>query len=336
MSKKRMGVGSITITDVKGWDGTPPTYATLQGSISDVPQINELTSGKIKKEDTYTKEEINNIMDNMVRFDNQTYLLIKPNSADNKISLKMNSDGIDEINTVIKWSKEDYEYETWSLGDQELITTREYPSDDPQIIRITGNIGFDLVSGTIEDVIQWGGKMTKFVYLKNFLKNFQGESITAQDMLNTSYGISLESFLEGATNFNQYLNRWFPRYPGSMKRCFYGCSSFNQKINNLNVEFVTSFKNAFNGCSSFNQKVYRWRVENAFDMEGMFQGCSSFDQDLSDWNTESCTNMNNMFNDVALANRDLSSWNVANVITNTDFLVSTGSGNTLPLFSQDI
>jgi len=327
----RVGIGSITITDVKGWDGTNPTYSSLEGSIEDVPGIKEITSGKIKKEDTYTKEEIEEIMDSMVRFDNQTYFLVQPDN-NNKIILDIKTDGIDDVNMVIKWSKTEYEYCTYSLGDDSITTEREYPDDSLIILRFTGNVGFSMTSGKIVDVIQWGTTMTKFVYMEGLLKGYEDEGITAQDLCSTSAGISLRSLLEDAQNFNQYINRWFPRYPGNLSRCFYNCYSFNQSINNINTLYVTNIDEIFYNCSVFNQPLYRWELDNVYSARASFQNCENFNQDVSMWSTGQIVDMSNMFNNVAISDVDFSNWDVTNVTSSDNFLISSGDNNILPNF----
>jgi len=339
MSKrKRIGVGYVTITDVKGWDGKAPTYENMVGDISDAPKLAQLTSGKIKKEDTYTKEEIDQIMEKMVRFDNQTYMLFTPDDSSNKIKFRIRTDGIDNVNMVIKWSKTDYEYETFEIDEDEIVTEREYPDGSQVLLRFTGNVGFQLIDGVLDDVFQWGTTMTKFVYMEGMLSGFKEESLTAQDLCRASYGISLRNLLENATKFNQYLNRWFPRYPGNLSRCFYNCKNFNQSLNNINTTYVTNTSSMFSGCEKFNKPLYRWSMENNYNSSSMFKDCLDFNQDLNEWDVENITNMNSMFENVAMSDKDFSNWNVENVASDKheNFMVTTGTiDNILPTFNED-
>jgi surface protein len=60
-----------------------------------------------------------------------------------------------------------------------------------------------------------------------------------------------------------------------MEFMFDGASSFNQSLNKWNVSKVTDMQNMFAGARSFNQPLNKWNVSKVTDMFHMFSGATS-------------------------------------------------------------
>ena len=99
----------------------------------------------------------------------------------------------------------------------------------------------------------------------------------------TSKVTNMEFMFDGASSFNQPLNKWNVSKVTDMQNMFAGARSFNQPLNqplnNWNVSNVTVIGAMFCEASSFNQPLNDWDVSNVDHMY-VFDGATSFNQPL--------------------------------------------------------
>ena len=84
-----------------------------------------------------------------------------------------------------------------------------------------------------------------------------------------------------------------------------GASSFNQPLNKWNVSNVTDMWSMFNDARAFNQPLNNWNVSNVTNMYKMFFNASSFNQPLNNWNVSKVTYMYDMFEEATSFNQPL-------------------------------
>ncbi|ACU78795.1 BspA family leucine-rich repeat surface protein [Mycoplasma mycoides] len=138
----------------------------------------------------------------------------------------------------------------------------------------------------------------------------------------TSNVENMESMFEGATKFNQDLERWDTKNVSNMAFMFREAATFNGKISTWNTSKVTTMSAMFNDAKSFNQNIntkysknknkysVSWDVSNVDKMQEMFKGATSFNSDLYNWNTKKVTAMRDMFNGATSFNKDISNFDV--------------------------
>ena len=99
-------------------------------------------------------------------------------------------------------------------------------------------------------------------------------------MVLVSAAVSRQGGLNGASSFNQPLNKWNVSKVTYMRFMFLDAKSFNKPLNKWNVSNVEDMLSMFQNCEDFNQPLNNWNVSNVEDMENMFQNARSFNQPL--------------------------------------------------------
>ena len=140
---------------------------------------------------------------------------------------------------------------------------------------------------------------------KNFKGTFPADSANSPSFLP---GGSLQSMIQGCTNFNQQIDHWDISGTRIMNNVFANATSFNQPINSWDTSLVYTCSLAFANTLAFNQPLDAWDVSNITTMTNMFSG-SAFNQPINNWNTSKVTNTSYMFNNT-LFNKPLNNWDV--------------------------
>jgi surface protein len=215
---------------------------------------------------------------------------------------------------------------TVSLISQSLQNDRIHTYATPGVytVSITGTgQGFQFNNGgdrnKLLDVGQWGSISGSASDMFEGCSNLVG---TAADPL-IIQTTNLNSFFEGSSKFNGYINNWNTSNVTNFNNLFnanFGAMAFNQRLDNWNVEKVTSmvrmfwFNNTFNNnsisnwrpisCSNFVDTFYgssynhpiNWPFSASnISMVAMFRGNSSFNQNIGHWDVSRVTSMNTMF-----------------------------------------
>ncbi|MBQ8036820.1 MAG: DUF285 domain-containing protein, partial [Proteobacteria bacterium] len=94
---------------------------------------------------------------------------------------------------------------------------------------------------------------------------------------------------------------------------FDGATFFNQPLDKWDTSYVTNMGNMFKDADGFNQPLDKWNTSNVKNMSGMFQNAIFFNQPLNNWDTSHVTNMGSMFNYAASFNQPINSWDTSNV-----------------------
>jgi len=147
----------------------------------------------------------------------------------------------------------------------------------------------------------------------------------------TSEVTDMANMFDGASSFNQPLEKWDVSQVTNMECMFYGASSFNQPLEKWDVSQVTDMSYMFYHASSFNQPLERWDVSQVTDMKRMFYHTTSFNQPLEKWDVSQVTDMSYMFYRAESFNQPLEKWDVSQV-TNMDgrFLGATSFTHQVP------
>jgi surface protein len=220
---------------------------------------------------------------------------------------------------------------SWGDGTVSLISssaqvdrTHLYTTPGVYTVSITGTgQGFQFNNGgdrlKLMDIGQWGSISGSASDMFEGCSNLVGTSPDPLILETTN----LNSFFEGSSKFNGYINNWNTSNVTNFNNLFnanFGAMAFNQRLDNWNVEKVTTmfrmfwFNTTFNNnsisnwrpisCSNFIDTFYgssynhpiNWPFSASnISMVAMFRGNSSFNQNIGHWDVSRVTNMNTMF-----------------------------------------
>jgi surface protein len=179
------------------------------------------------------------------------------------------------------------------------------------------------------NISSWGDiKWQSMEYAFNGCINLESNASDKPDLSNVT---SLRGMFRNATKFNTDIGDWNTSNVTNMAAMFQHADNFNHDISLWDTSQVTNMAVMFNCALNFNQDISSWDTSNVISMHWMFAYAYEFNQDISSWNTSNVTDMSNMFDNASsFSNQDLTSWNVINVGSHTDFMTSSGSGNSEP------
>jgi hypothetical protein len=133
------------------------------------------------------------------------------------------------------------------------------------------------------------------------------------DLTNIQNGLSLSSFLSGATAFNSVINIDLSKV-SKTSNMFMNAISFNQPVNNFDMSNVTDLDKMFMGATSFNQDLNDWIFSSDLDsINDIFNGASSFNGDITTWDVKNIRYHKRAWANTNIFNRDLSDWCVTSV-----------------------
>ena len=231
----------------------------------------------------------------------------------------------------------------WGDGNYDTTNTHTYASSGTYTVTIEGAVNTFRFANSgdrrkITDISNWGGfdvsnnsifrgcsnldiSATDYptlstTSLKDCFKSCI--SLTTPDFSSwdTSGITSMETMLEGATNFNGDITTWdtsnvtkFNR--GNTVGMFSNCRVFNQNINSWDITGANNTVAMFSGCYRFNQPLNNWDMSNITNANTMFSGCTDFNQDLSNWDVSNITNFGSMFRLASNFSSDISAWDTS-------------------------
>ncbi|WFQ90972.1 hypothetical protein MFERI13461_00405 [Mycoplasma feriruminatoris] len=152
--------------------------------------------------------------------------------------------------------------------------------------------------------------------------NFNDSNVKNWDVSNVE---NMQSMFDGATKFNQDLDKWNTSNVTDMSFMFRSASAFNGKISNWNTSKVDTMSYMFSGTTKFNQDIntkiikdknktsLSWNVSNVTKMQSMFESATSFNSELHNWDTSKVTAMRDMFKDATSFNKNISNFDINQV-----------------------